>query len=107
MRRNSSLLLDASRGHGFSRATLISSPICHSEGTSVSEESARSRSGLHRLAARLKSCCTLATAMLREIFDESAYSRFLVRQQIGSSQTAYAQFLREQEVAKARRPRCC
>jgi hypothetical protein len=49
----------------------------------------------------------LLADVLREIFDESSYARFLVRHQIGSSQTAYAAFLREQEVAKARRPRCC
>jgi hypothetical protein len=87
---------------------------CHSEGTSVPEESVCSHSGLNkarglfrRLSARLKSCPTLAMAVLREIFDESAYSRFLHRHELASSPSAYADFLREQEVAKARRPRCC
>ena len=76
---------------------------CHSAGTPVPEESGSKQ----RLAARLKSGLALAMAVLREVFDESAYTRFLLRQQIVSSQSAYAQFLREQEVAKARRPRCC
>ena len=49
----------------------------------------------------------LLIAILREVFDESAYARFLARQQIASSQNAYAAFLREQEAVKARRPRCC
>jgi hypothetical protein len=44
---------------------------------------------------------------LREIFDESAYSRFLSRHGINSCHQAYAAFLREQEGIKARRPKCC
>ncbi len=49
----------------------------------------------------------LLIATLREIFDESAYSRFLERGQLAPSREAYAAFCREYEVAKARRPRCC
>jgi hypothetical protein len=44
---------------------------------------------------------------LREIFDESAYSRFLARHGISSCPRAYAAFLREQEGIKARHPKCC
>jgi hypothetical protein len=50
---------------------------------------------------------TVLVAALREIFDESAYARFLDRQRATSSPIAYAEFLRESEIAKARRPRCC
>jgi hypothetical protein len=46
-------------------------------------------------------------ATLREIFDESAYMRFLAHQGMSSSPSAYAAFLREQEASKARRPKCC
>jgi len=46
-------------------------------------------------------------AMLREIFDESAYARFLARAGIATSSAAYAEFRRECEEAKARRPKCC
>jgi hypothetical protein len=46
-------------------------------------------------------------ATLREIFDEAAYQRFLTRGKVASSPAAYADFLREGETAKARRPRCC
>jgi hypothetical protein len=49
---------------------------------------------------------TLLSA-LREIFDESAYARFLTRQQRASSPEAYAIFWKEQEIARARRPKCC
>ena len=44
---------------------------------------------------------------LWEIFDESAYSRFLTRNELISCPQAYAAFLREQEGIKARRPKCC
>lgn len=46
-------------------------------------------------------------ATLREIFDESAYARYLEKNNLSSSPESYAGFLRENELAKARRPRCC
>jgi hypothetical protein len=56
---------------------------------------------------QLRQIATTLIATLREIFDESAYVRFLSRNQICSCSRAYAAFLREQENAKARRPKCC
>ena len=50
---------------------------------------------------------SLMVSTLREIFDESAYDRFLHRSQLASSRGAYAAFRNEYEVSKARRPRCC
>jgi hypothetical protein len=44
---------------------------------------------------------------LREIFDETAYARFLARAGVASSSSAYAAFRRELEEAKVRRPKCC
>jgi hypothetical protein len=49
----------------------------------------------------------LIVAVLREIFDESAYERFLDRSRLESSPNAYAIFRKENERAKSRRPRCC
>ena len=46
-------------------------------------------------------------ATLREIFDESAYVRFLSRTHMTSSSAAYAAFREELEESKARRPKCC
>lgn len=46
-------------------------------------------------------------AILREIFDEAAYARFLNRAGIASSREAYWAFRREYEEAKVRRPKCC
>lgn len=54
-----------------------------------------------------KSCPRIFLATLREIFDESAYARFLNQRQLTSSRAAYAAFRRENEGTKARRPRCC
>jgi len=45
--------------------------------------------------------------VLREIFDEAAYARFLGRRGLASSNRAYAAFRREFEEAKVRRPKCC
>ena len=50
---------------------------------------------------------TVFRATLREIFDESAYQRFLDRSQLQSSPSSYAMFRQETEQAKALRPRCC
>jgi hypothetical protein len=49
----------------------------------------------------------LLRATLREIFDESAYTRFLERRGLASSREAYAEFLREGQAARERHPRCC
>lgn len=55
----------------------------------------------------MKRIAQIVMATLREIFDESAYARFLARNRLHSSRAAYAKFLRENEAARARRPRCC
>jgi hypothetical protein len=56
---------------------------------------------------RLVKAARIMLATLREIFDESAYERFLRRTQMGSSPVAYAAFRQEFEESKTRRPRCC
>lgn len=58
---------------------------------------------LHGIMKALQTCL----AALREIFDESAYARFLSRRQLDSSPEAYAAFWREHEAGKVRRPKCC
>ena len=54
-----------------------------------------------------RAALVLLIAAIREIFDESAYARFLTRNRTVSSPSAYAAFRQENELAKARRPRCC
>jgi hypothetical protein len=55
----------------------------------------------------MKIIWTVMLSVLREIFDESAYARFLERTGRSSSRAAYWDFLRENECAKSRRARCC
>ena len=45
--------------------------------------------------------------LLREVFDENAYQRFLLRAGLEPSREAYGEFLREREAAAERRMRCC
>ncbi len=61
----------------------------------------------NRLRRRASAALSLLRAALLEIFDESAYARFLTRTRLASSPSSYAAFLREQEAAKSRRPKCC
>jgi hypothetical protein len=64
-----------------------------------------------QLASNLKDfvrgMVSVVRSALREIFDESAYARFLLRRQLQTSPEAYAEFLRENETIRQRRPRCC
>lgn len=54
----------------------------------------------------LQKTITILFTALREIFDEAAYSRFLLRANMASSPEAYAAFWRERE-STAPKPRCC
>jgi type VI protein secretion system component VasK len=49
----------------------------------------------------------ILAGVLQEVFDESAYRRFLLRGNFASSAASYAAFCAEQEKSRARRPRCC
>jgi hypothetical protein len=46
-------------------------------------------------------------AALREIFDESAYDRFLLRTKAPRSVASYRNFTHERDAAMAKKPRCC
>jgi hypothetical protein len=59
------------------------------------------------LCERCRNAGKTLRSVLREIFDESAYARFLTRRQIATSPQAYADFLREMQTQRERRPRCC
>lgn len=56
---------------------------------------------------RIAQAIRILLTVLREIFDESAYQRFLERAKRPSSPAAYAAFWRERESSHARRQRCC
>ncbi len=56
---------------------------------------------------RFRRAAGLLLAALREIFDESAYARFLVQHGLTPGRASYEAFRSEYEVIKARRPKCC
>jgi hypothetical protein len=56
---------------------------------------------------RVRQAINIFVAVIREIFDESAYARFLDRKGVEGSRESYVEFLRESDALKARRPRCC
>jgi len=70
-------------------------------------ESLRFASAISGLSHASRRIVSLFVAALREVFDESAYSRYLQRNSLTPSRRSYAEFLGENEQAKARRPRCC
>ena len=55
----------------------------------------------------LRSFFKVLLATLREIFDENAYQRFLVRTGEVASVESYRVFLQERDEGIARKPRCC
>jgi hypothetical protein len=44
---------------------------------------------------------------LRELFDESAYDRFLLRTNVPRSVASYRAFTRERDASMQKKPRCC
>ena len=57
--------------------------------------------------AVLRNVMETIRAALREIFDESAYDRFLLRTNAPRSVASYRDFVRERDAAMLKRPRCC
>ncbi len=74
---------------------------------SISLRTRPSRAKRGGLLSVLSRVARVSRAILREVFDESAYERFLARHQLTSSAAAYSSFCRERDLSRARRPRCC
>ncbi|HEY6249814.1 MAG TPA: hypothetical protein VI685_07615 [Candidatus Angelobacter sp.] len=55
----------------------------------------------------LRSFFQVVLATLREIFDENAYQRFLLRTGKPVSTGSYREFQQEREAGMATRPKCC
>ena len=47
------------------------------------------------------------TAMLREIFDETAFQRYCQRQGVEPNRESYAHFLRDADAPEKPKVRCC
>ena len=61
----------------------------------------------HNLLVGLRNAWDILRSALREIFDESAYDRFLLRTNSAQSVASYRAFEREREDSIAQKPRCC
>jgi hypothetical protein len=59
------------------------------------------------LLPRLTSAIQTLRAVIREIFDESAYDRFLLQTHASRSVASYRAFTRERDAALVKKPRCC
>ncbi len=73
-------------------------------------KTAASGSSPHALACvrrRFQNACRIIRTVIREIFDESAYDRFLLRTKASYSIESYRAFMREREASIAQKPRCC
>ena len=86
--------------------------VCHPEQSeSAAKRTIRAAEGPLRfvrgLWERVNSARRLSAVVLHEIFDQGAYERFLSQHQLAPGAAAYADFCREQQQSKARRPRCC
>jgi len=46
-------------------------------------------------------------AVLREIFEESAYERYCAREGMDRNRVSYARFLRDAESSRGKKIRCC
>jgi hypothetical protein len=62
---------------------------------------------MNRVRTVISDFAVTVVATLREIFDETAYERFLTRAGMAPSRASYAAFRLEFEEAKVRRPKCC
>jgi hypothetical protein len=62
---------------------------------------------LKDLLPRLTTALQILFAALREIFDESAYDRFLLRTNAARSIASYRAFTHERDASMKKKPRCC
>ncbi len=56
---------------------------------------------------KFRNLTQIVRAVLREVFDEEAYERYLARTYSERSKESYRSFLNERQTAMARKPRCC
>jgi hypothetical protein len=92
---------------GSSHETLKNAPAAALyQGTGFSRAAKGKNTWASAPAIFAKAIRTLRAA-LREIFDESAYDRFLLRTHASRSVASYRAFTRERDAALLKKPRCC
>jgi hypothetical protein len=92
------------RDRVIGKTTLTSDTWSSGEDQTLTTQAGRHREGWGDLAVEIMQ--TLK-AVLREIFDESAYDRFLLRTQASRSAASYRAFTCERDAAMVKKPRCC
>lgn len=75
--------------------------------TTMTIKTRTTRSIIAKSVRAIEGFFEIVAGVLQEVFDESAYRRFLVRGNLAASAASYAAFWAEQEKSRARRPRCC
>ncbi|MBZ5491026.1 MAG: hypothetical protein LAO76_08855 [Acidobacteriia bacterium] len=75
--------------------------------TKIVPEHTASGSSYETLKNVLVTALQTIRATFREIFDESAYDRFLLRTHASRSRASYQEFTRERDAAMVKKPRCC
>lgn len=75
--------------------------------TTMTTRTTTTRSMIAKSVRAIAGFFEVIASVLQEVFDESAYRRFLVRGNLAASAASYAAFWAEQEKSRARRPRCC
>jgi hypothetical protein len=60
-----------------------------------------------RVIGKTRAFFSTVRGMLREIFDESAYDRFLLRTNASRTAASYRAFTRERDASMLKKPRCC
>ncbi len=99
-------------GHDFSRAVSSLSewalaPALLSSVPPLGSNANRAVDGNASWKHQWRHALRILRATLLEIFDESAYERFLRRTHASRSIESYRAFLRDNEVAVERKPKCC
>ena len=120
--RSGDLVIDAAAGSDQDVTVKHTIDLCHPERVGADATASRriptlsvprhttsgsSYQTLKDLLPRLTSAIRTLFAALREIFDESAYDRFLRRTHAFRSRASYREFMRERDAAMLKKPRCC
>jgi len=101
----------AASGSSHEAANLTAETLRRGENQKPTTEARRhgGKSGNRKAIAfeRMSRALQTMGAALREIFDESAYDRFLLRTHASRSRASYQEFTRERDAAMLKKPRCC
>ena len=97
----------AASGSSHETPNLTAKTRSRGENQNLTTEARRQREESHSASAIFKKIILTLLAALSEIFDESAYDRFLLRTNASRSIASYRAFTCERDAAMQKKPRCC